>query len=327
MKKLVLFGAGIGGCSAAISYMAGRREIKFFIDNDVKKQGTQILEIPVISIQEYLKKKEPDDELVISVSRGLIGQISKQLQEMGIKDFSVFDIRKIEIPAGKTRLLSYAQPGQMEDVILYHALLQEEKIFYIDIGSNDPYKDSVTKLLYDMGNACGIDIEPLEELSKLTEKERPRDICLNCGIGSRQSTMLLNVSGELSTFEEVDSTCEKREVQVRTLADVCDELVCDKSICFIKIDVEGYEEQVLRGADFKKYRPYILEIESIDAETKASTYSKWETYLLEQGYHFVYAWGVNRYYVANERADLDERFVGVSQLARMYQIHFMGREI
>lgn len=35
--------------------------------------------------------------------------------------------------------------------MLYHALYGVHDIFYIDVGSNDPWMHSSTKLLYDRG--------------------------------------------------------------------------------------------------------------------------------------------------------------------------------
>ena len=68
----------------------------------------------------------------------------------------------------------------------------------------------------------------------------------------------------------------------------------------------------------------IIEIGSVDAENNMPTYVQWEDYLIQQRYHFAYAWGVNRYYVADERRDLDQRFIGVGELSRKYQVYFMG---
>ena len=44
-------------------------------------------------------------------------------------------------------MISYAQ--NFEDVILWRALKHVEAGRYIDIGANDPEKDSVTKVFYD----------------------------------------------------------------------------------------------------------------------------------------------------------------------------------
>ena len=54
-------------------------------------------------------------------------------------------------------LTSYSQFG--EDIKLFSALRNEESVFYIDAGANDPQSNSATKLFYDRGGH-GINIEP-----------------------------------------------------------------------------------------------------------------------------------------------------------------------
>lgn len=44
-------------------------------------------------------------------------------------------------------------------------------------------------------------------------------------------------------------------VQSRTLASICEQYAQDRPIHFLKIDVEGHEETVLRGMDFSRWRP------------------------------------------------------------------------
>lgn len=43
-------------------------------------------------------------------------------------------------------------------------------------------------------------------------------------------------------------------MSVTTLAELLDDLG-EQPVQFLKIDVEGFEEQVLRGADFTRVRP------------------------------------------------------------------------
>ena len=58
------------------------------------------------------------------------------------------------------RFYSYAQ--EYEDLALYLALRDIKKIFYIDVGANDPTYLSVTKFFY-LGGGNGINIEPLRD--------------------------------------------------------------------------------------------------------------------------------------------------------------------
>ena len=92
-------------------------------------------------------------------------------------------------------------------------------------------------------------------------------------------------------------------------------------ISFLKIDVEGAEEGVLNGADFVRYRPWIVVMESTRPNTDVPSYMEWEQILLSQQYHFAFSYGVNRYYVADEKKELDERFLSPQELRKLYRIY------
>ncbi len=92
----------------------------------------------------------------------------------------------------------------------------------------------------------------------------------------------------------------------------------DKDISFLKIDVEGMERDVLLGMDFENYRPKILVIESTLPCTEIANYEEWEDIVLTSNYHFAYMHGVNRYYVADEWSELDEKFEPWEMIAGKY---------
>ena len=68
------------------------------------------------------------------------------------------------------------------------------------------------------------------------------------------------------------------------------------------------EESVLRGNDWTLYRPWIVLVEATLPMSQVESYASWEPILLNAGYQFVYADGLNRFYLANERAGLQEAF-------------------
>lgn len=224
------------------------------------------------------------------------------------------------------RFLSYAQ--ELEDIILYDVLKDCENGFYIDVGANDPWIISVTKAFYDRG-FHGINIEPLtSEYEKLIE-ERPRDINLCVGVGKENAELVLFEMGTGSTFnvEIAEKSIKKgvpvskKMIPVTTLSKVCDEW-CQPSqvIHFCKIDVEGFERDVLLGMNFNKYRPYIIVVESAEPGTTISSHEKWESILLDNNYRLAYAHGVNRYYT-DRLSDVGDKFVGVDKLIEKYQIY------
>ena len=208
------------------------------------------------------------------------------------------------------RFISYAQ--NLEDVLLRRVLRSVERGFYIDVGASDPVFDSVTKAFYEAGWS-GINVEPVVEPFQALETDRPRDINLNIALGSTsgsQELFLIDGGNGLST--SVETYAEKhgseghqvtRTVVPReTLVDVCAKHVAGE-IHFLKVDVEGQEREVLEGADFSRWRPWIVLVEATEPNSSLPTHEEWEGLLIGARYSFVFFDGLNRFYVANERLD------------------------
>ena len=329
MKEIVIFGAGNYGRRALMTYLNEGEKIAFIVDNMSGKWGQKILNIPIIGPAEFVSIKDKY-RLVVAVNVNCQHEIERQLQKMGIDNYEIFNLK---VQSEKERLISYSDKKTLEDVLLYHVLKNEECIFYIDVGSNDPFEHSVTKLLYDMKNANGINIEPQRGYYNLTQKERPRDINLCLGVGRQNGKMNLYFQGGYSTVVQenvIDENCEYQEIDVVTLKDICDRYIkleavedkCKREITFLKIDVEGAEYDVIVGADFEIYRPWIISVESTKPGTDIPNYDKWEAILLSNRYHFVMQIEENRYYVANEKSELDEKFCSISELKKVYNIYY-----
>lgn len=200
--------------------------------------------------------------------------------------------------------VSYAQ--NLEDVMLYRALKNVERGFYVDIGAWRPVEDSVTKAFYDRG-WNGINIEPVPDNFARMKIARPRDINLNIAIHQKLGRVQFceaRHSGTSSTIHKFPDG-KLYEVQCDMLANICAAHVNGK-IHFLKIDVEGAEKDVLLGHDFTKYRPWIVLIESVDAD--GAPCHEWEHILIESGYQFVYFDGLNRFYVSQEHSELAQAF-------------------
>ncbi len=211
--------------------------------------------------------------------------------------------------------ISFAQ--NYEDVMLYRALKNVDKGFYIDVGANDPVIDSVTKAFYERGWR-GINIEPVAGWYAKLKQKRPEDNNIQGAVGAHK--------GEVGFYEVVDtglSTMEKAiaerhakeggyevksyQVPLITLTEICLQQKTQE-IHFLKIDVEGAEQSVLEGLDLKKIRPWIILVESTLPNTQIDSYQGWEELLTDREYHFVYFDGLNRYYIANERKEIDSAF-------------------
>jgi hypothetical protein len=94
---------------------------------------------------------------------------------------------------------------------------------------------------------------------------------------------------------------------VRTLASLCAEAGLSR-IDFLKIDVEGAEADVIAGMDFARWRPRVVLVEAVAPGSMAEASSAWEPVLVAAGYGFAFFDRLNRFYVADEAAELGQRF-------------------
>jgi len=208
--------------------------------------------------------------------------------------------------------VSFAQ--NFEDVMLWRALKHVENGFYIDVGANDPSIDSVTKAFYERGWR-GINIEPLPSHFGDLSRNRPRDINLQCAAGATSGEIKVwecDVRGWATASADIvaQHTAEGHEgtfhnVPVFTLADICTQHVSGE-IHFLKIDVEGFEKSVIDGADFSRFRPWILVIEATKPNSTEEIHGEWEHIVLSANYDLGYTDGLNRFYVAAEHKELLE---------------------
>ena len=224
-------------------------------------------------------------------------------------------------------MITYAQ--NFEDVLLARVFRHKPHGFYIDVGAHDPVDLSTTKYFYDLG-WHGINIEPVPSNHRRFVDQRPRDINLNMAVGDRSGVRTLHVirgqtpyvadGTALSTLRD-DLASKSAEVMgghpiedinvdVRTLAEICT-ASCREPIDFLKIDVEGWEKQVLQGSDFKKVRPVVIVVEAtkpnipfkgFDQIDAIAGWDDWEPILLGADYRFAHFDGLNRFYVRAEDA-------------------------
>lgn len=215
------------------------------------------------------------------------------------------------------RFVSYAQ--NFEDVMLWRALRHVPEGFYVDVGADDPVELSVTKAFSDRGWR-GINLEPVASQHAKFVPVRPRDVNLRLLAGSRNEPRRFfaigdEVTGCSTTIEQIatgtvaETQASLREeiVQARTLDSILAEHHGGE-IHFLKIDVEGAEADVLAGLSLDRHRPWIIVLESMAPRQQVETHAGWEPGLLAAGYQFVYADGLNRFYLATEHAELRAAF-------------------
>jgi FkbM family methyltransferase len=198
----------------------------------------------------------------------------------------------------------------MEDYHLSLAFAGQDRGTYIDVGGGHPVAGSVSFWFYRRG-WDGIVVEPQEHLVRLHRTLRPRDLILQSLIGSenkeRDFYQFDRLHGLSTTVNEYATAANEpfRTLRLKSisLAELCRSYT-QGPIDFLKIDVEGAEAEVIAGADWDRFRPGIVLIESIAPVSGEPTWHEWEELLLAKRYRFALFDSLNRFYVASEREDL-----------------------
>lgn len=217
------------------------------------------------------------------------------------------------VPAAPV-FISYAQ--NREDVVLWRALNHVRAGRYVEVGSNHPRNDSVTRAFYDRGWS-GVTVEPMHEFAEAHRAERPRDTMIEAVITDEDTDqVVLHEIANSGLSSVVDSVGDQhreggepvvdRAVPALRLSDVLTEHGGpDQVIHFMLVDTEGSEPQVLASVDLRTFRPWVLVIESTAPNSTEQTHSAWEAPVLAAGYQFCLFDGLSRFYVADEHvADL-----------------------
>lgn len=186
----------------------------------------------------------------------------------------------------------YSQEG--EDAILARFFHEIKDGFYVDVGAHHPTRFSNTYYFYKLGWR-GINIEPDHEVKKLFDKQRPRDVTLDCAVADVESERLFYVFDEpaLNTFSKPLADeyrkqgrilIAEKKIGTRTLSSILEEHVTDRVIDFMTIDVEDFELSVLESNDWVKFRPRLLLVEILNFDITQSEKYPVHTMLTGKGY-------------------------------------------
>ena len=175
-----------------------------------------------------------------------------------------------------------------EDNILDWLTGYKKDGFYIDIGANNPDRINNTKLFYERGWK-GINIEPDKNGYDLFCQKRPRDINLNCAVGDGEAIYYKDSGATVGNIFTKDLAKERGFVkEEKMILKPLREIFAEnnlKMVDFISMDVEGFENEVLKSNDWEKYGARVLCIEGYKYD-----------YLKQFGYKRVFWDGSNSYY-------------------------------
>ncbi len=231
-------------------------------------------------------------------------------------------------------MISYAQ--NYEDLHLARCFGDRKTGIYIDIGAGHPVHSNVSFLFYLRGWS-GITVEPNPWLAQLSAAVRPRDRRIDALIGAAPGEAIYHlVEGfhGLSTTIESNAQAAQKEfnrpvksfpMPVTTLRAICRDHGVSQ-IDFLKIDVEGAEQAVLEGNDWARYRPKVILAEAVAPITMQPSWDGWEPILAANGYRFVFADGLNRYYADEDQPDAGALLAGnPPSFNGVVQLHTLGQ--
>ena len=228
-------------------------------------------------------------------------------------------------------IVSFAQ--NFEDVILWRALGHICEGTYVDVGAHHPDIDSVSRAFFDRGWR-GVHVEPGPTVAQLLREKRPGDIVVQAIVSEKRGIQPFyeTPGGGLSTADKdvADFHREQENAPISpttaislTLDEVLDHVPGDE-IHWLKIDVEGFERQVLLSWKESVRRPWVIVVEATYPKTRIPTSSHWQDIILSKGYSLVYDDGLNRFYLSDQHEDLRTFFVHPPNIFDEFQINPSG---
>ena len=173
---------------------------------------------------------------------------------------------------------------------------------FVEVGANHPVNGSQTWFLEQQGWS-GVLVEPQAALAAELRPARPaakvfQAACSAPGHAGEANLILAEADGVATLSPQRDSHGATyvgvERVRLATLDEILVEAGIDR-IDFLSLDVEGHELEVMRGLNFKKYRPALVVIEDGVRDLQK------HRFLIAKGYRLVKRTTLNNWYIPRER--------------------------
>lgn len=198
--------------------------------------------------------------------------------------------------------LVHHERENQNEIITILELFNTEAGFFVEVGANDPFINSVSYPLERIG-WHGVLIDPLKKCYDNIVKHRPGAQSFHCACVGPNSIgkITLHAPDETSVYASTKKNVDDFDVMY-THSEIVDAVTLESlllkvnapEIDLLLIDTEGTELDVLKGIDLKKRRPKLIIIED-----KLYNLEKHQ-YLLGFGFKIVKRAMVNSWYVPKE---------------------------
>tara|TARA_B100001057_G_scaffold499090_1_gene608474 strand:+ start:6376 stop:7125 length:750 start_codon:yes stop_codon:yes gene_type:complete len=169
---------------------------------------------------------------------------------------------------------------------------KKTKGFYIDVGCHQPILNNNTYRLYKRG-WTGINIDLDFNTIDMFNFFRKKDLNIQAGVSDTIEEKNLYFFHNRSAINTLSKLTGKKAKEVRKITSTTLNLIIENSrfkdleIDYISIDVEGHELNVLKGLDFKKYKPKLVILELIDPSIKEFHQQKIQNIINSEIYNYM----------------------------------------
>lgn len=250
--------------------------VDFLIDGGGGYLNETGLGIPVIRPMELPEICNQGKTLIVIASEKYYEDIQSEIKEMALHCESVklTDLLAVYGMADNRSFCLWGIDALVKD-IFQRSGYRISDTSYIEIGANHPIHGSATEAFYLLG-AKGILIEPNPDCIAAMQELRPRDICLNYGIGKERDSMKFYRFADNSyrnsfDFTEVEKNIargyhlqDEIEVPIVSINDVVELYHVDVARTYLSIQVMGSEWETLEGFDYHKHSFPVISIAYYD---------------------------------------------------------------